>query len=134
MLAEAARVGLDELSTEMNNAIERLAETNRVEMEELRAGTNAAMDSLSDTVQQHEIKLSEIEETIQGVNVMAQELSEKVLLGKGSDHEDSDPWSDWDLLERPEFLGLKKRVDDLDGGGGWHRIRAVRPTLEETTQ
>ena len=47
---------------------------------------------------------------------MAHELSEKIMLGKSSDHEGSDPWSDWDLLECPEFRGLKKRVDELERG------------------
>ena len=74
------------------------------------------MDSLGDTVQQHGRKISEIEENIQGVNQMALELSEKIMSGKGPDQEGSDPWSDWDLLECPEFVGLKKRVDDLEGG------------------
>ena len=74
------------------------------------------MDSLSDAVQQHEVKISEIEETIQGVNIMAQALSEKVLMGKSPDQEGSDPWSDWDILECPEFVGLKNRVDELEWG------------------
>ena len=108
MVAEATRVGLDELSQEMNKAMEKLAETTRVELEELRAGTNATMDSLSEAVQQHESKLSDIESTIQGVNIMAQELSERVMQGKGSDQGGSDPWSDWDILDCPEFQGLKK--------------------------
>ena len=33
-------------------------------------------------------------------------------------HEGSDPWSDWDLLECPDFLGFRKRVDDLECGAG----------------
>ena len=30
--------------------------------------------------------------------------------------EGSDPWSDWDLLECPDFLELRKRVDDIACG------------------
>ena len=100
----------------LDSRINTLVSTVRVELEQLRSETSAAMDSLSDAVQQHEVKISEIEETIQGVNIMAQELSEKIMPGKGSDQEGSDPWSDWDLLDCLELIGLKKRVGDLEGG------------------
>ena len=113
MLAEAARVGLDELSTEVNNAMERMAETNRVGLEELRAETNSLVGGLGDTFQ---IKLQVLEDTILAVNSTAQELSEKTTQELEGHREGSDPWSDWDLLECPDFIELRKRVDDMACG------------------
>ena len=90
----------------LNSRTSALSEAMRAGLDALRAETESIVNVLGDTFQS---KLQVLEDTILAVNTTAQELSEKMAQELEGHREGSDPWSDWDLLECPDFLELRKR-------------------------
>ena len=124
LLGEVIQAGAVESLTAR---IESLSEAVAASVSDLRGQVLTVTDQLGDRIQEIDYKIQTLEEStaaaaadaagaaamILAVDSTAQEAVAK--LSQQIESSDSS-WSDWDLLEDPEFCGLRGRVEALEAG------------------